>query len=206
MKEKDAITARHIIDALKVRSDDLIWVTELRLFSGTRRIDFWTLQPSYSKGWRATAYEIKVSRSDFKRDTEEKQDGAIQFSDRFWYVTPPGLLLPDDIPSFAGLQEWDGKTFKVIRKPPMRGKIEPTWELVCSILRCSSEIRRDVGLMRSQIAFYEQRTEAQQRGRKAREKLDWDRMIRRMTPKENSPQKAVINTEQSGHVPSQEVK
>lgn len=173
------ITAKHILDALKVRADDLIWVTELRLFSGGRRVDFWTLMPSYSNGWRATAYEIKVSRGDFKRDSAEKQDGALQFSDRFWYVTPPGLISPDEIPDFAGLQEWDGEKFKVIRKPPMRAKIEPTWELVCSILRCSSEMRRDVSLMRSQIAFYENRSEAQQTHRKTREQFDFERLIRR---------------------------
>lgn len=173
------ITARHILDALKVRNDDVIWVTELRLFSGARRIDFWTLMPSAANGWRATAYEIKVSRGDFKRDTPEKQEGAIQFSDRFWYVTPPGLIALDEIPDFAGLQEWDGTKFKVIRKPPMRVKREPSWELVCSILRCSSEMRRDVSLMRAQIAFYEQRQEAQQIHRRTREQYDFERLMRR---------------------------
>lgn len=173
------ITARHILDALKVRNDDVIWVTELRLFSGSRRIDFWTLMPSAANGWRATAYEIKVSRGDFRRDSAEKQEGAIQFSDRFWYVTPPGLISPDEIPDFAGLQEWDGTKFKVIRKPPMRVKRDPSWELVCSILRCSSEMRRDVSLMRSQIAFYEQRQEAQQTHRRTREQYDFERLMRR---------------------------
>lgn len=88
------LTAANILDALIARADDKIWAAELALLGGGRRIDFWTLEPAASAGYRATAYEIKVSLDDFQRDTEEKQAGAISYSDRFFYVTPPGMLMP----------------------------------------------------------------------------------------------------------------
>lgn len=64
MSEK--ITAATIVDRLIAISEDKIWATELALPPWReRRIDFWTLEPIGSKGFRASSYEIKVSRSDF---------------------------------------------------------------------------------------------------------------------------------------------
>lgn len=173
------MTADEILEALIVRADDFIWATELPLLAGRRRIDFWTLMPSYSNGYRATAYEIKISRADFKRDDDGKQEAALRFCDRFWYVTPQGMLKLEEIPTWAGLQEWTGDKFKVIKKPPQRTKSEPTWELVCSILRSAGDCRRDVGLMKAELAFHKQQIEGIQRRRKASEKLKWDKWVRR---------------------------
>jgi len=52
------------------------------------------------------AYEIKVSRSDFKADVEQfltKQKAALRNSNQFFYVVPNGLVTPDEIPELAGL-------------------------------------------------------------------------------------------------------
>lgn len=168
-----------ILDALIAISDDKIWATELALLSGGRRVDFWTLEPAQSKGFRASAYEIKISRSDFQRDNNEKQDGALRWSDRFWYVTPPGLLRRDEVPSWAGLQEWDGKGFSVIRKAPMRLKAEPDWEFVVSILRNAGDVRRDVGLMKAQIAFFQMTSERLRRRDRIRSTVEFERWKRR---------------------------
>src|SRR5688572_10827915 len=98
--------AAEILDFLVADCDDtMIWATELAMSTGARRCDFWTIAPWQSKGYLATAYEIKVSRADFKRDTYEKQREARLFSDRFYYVTPAGLLKTTDIPDWAGLIE-----------------------------------------------------------------------------------------------------
>lgn len=168
-----------ILEALVAVSDEKIWATELALLSGGRRVDFWTLEPAASKGFRTSAYEIKISRADYKRDTDEKQSGALRWSDRFWYVTPPGLLTRDELPSWAGLQEWDGKTFRVIRKAPMRTKEAPDWEFVASLLRNSGDCRRDVGLLKAQVAFF--MLDAEKNRRIDRQRNDWNmrRWIRR---------------------------
>lgn len=171
--------AAEILDALIALSDDKIWASELALLSGGRRVDFWTLEPAASRGFRATAYEIKISRTDFKRDSEDKQDGAIRWSDRFWYVTPPGLLKRDELPTWAGLQEWDGSKFSIIRKAPMRQKAEPGWDFIVSVLRNAGDIRRDVGLMKAQIAFYQATSEREKKRQRIQSKISMERWVRR---------------------------
>lgn len=173
-------TADEILSALIAVSEDRIWATELAVLSGGRRVDFWTLEVAASRKFRATAYEIKITRGDFQRDSAEKQDGALQWSDRFWYVTPPGLLQREEIPSWAGLQEWDGATFSVVRKAPMRQKAQPTWEFVVSLLRNAGDVRRDVGLLKAQVAFLQQAADSHRRQQKQRDQLALERWKKRM--------------------------
>jgi hypothetical protein len=100
------MNAAEILEAMIAECDPtMIWASELALSSGARRCDFWTLAPCQSKGYAATAYEIKVSRADYRRDTPEKQREARLFSDRFYYVTPPALIQPAEVPDWAGLIE-----------------------------------------------------------------------------------------------------
>ncbi len=150
-------------DILRVLAEtcdrSMIWASELALSSGARRCDFWTLAPCQSKGYAATAYEIKVSRADYRRDTPTKQREARLFSDRFYYATPPGLLKPDDVPDWAGLVEIfpDAERHarkKIVVQAPLRDKDAPSWELVVSLLRCSGTIERDSDVIREQRNAY----------------------------------------------------
>ena len=151
-----SITADHILDALVATSTDKIWATEVPFRGSTTRIDFWTLEPTRSAGFRATSYEIKVSRQDFKRDSEEKQAGALRYSDRFIYVTPPNLLTKADMPPWAGLLEWDGQTWRVVKRPPRLEKAdEPGWGLLVDILRNSGQCRRDIAILTLRIQMAE---------------------------------------------------
>jgi len=52
------------------------------------------------------ALEIKVTRADFKRDTEEKRRAWMAHADRFAYVTPAGLITKDELPAGCGLIEY----------------------------------------------------------------------------------------------------
>ncbi|HEY1630813.1 MAG TPA: hypothetical protein VGF56_05825 [Rhizomicrobium sp.] len=183
------LSADNILDALIATSDDKIWATELTLFSGKRRIDFWTLEPIGSAHFRACAYEIKVSRSDFLRDGDDKQAGALQWSDRFWYVTPPGLVQLSELPDYAGLQEWDGERFAVKRRAPMRQKAPPDWEFIVSLLRNSGDCRRDVGLLKAQLSYFQFEAERSRERTRLRNKAFMDRFARRMgtTPVNGGP-------------------
>lgn len=186
----EAMTAEDILTALKAASDDKIWATELALFGTSRRIDFWTLAPTASQHFRACAHEIKISRADYRRDNEDKQAGALQFSDRFWYVTPPGLLSPDELPAWAGLQEWDGRHFAVRRKAPRRQRAEPTWEFIVSLMRNCGESRRDVGLLKSENAFLKYRLdyfEKAERRRSEQAMARWAQIAARQTPSPEPP-------------------
>jgi len=151
-----SITADHILDALVAANSEKIWATEVPFRGSTTRIDFWTLETAASAGFRATSYEIKVSRQDYKRDTEEKQAGALRHSDRFFYVTPPGLLKKADIPEWGGLMEWSGETWRVIKRAPKLAKAEePGWGLIVDIIRNSGQCRRDVALLTMRIQMAE---------------------------------------------------
>jgi hypothetical protein len=148
MYRNDTITAAEIAEALKHgRHKKDLTFEELRLSSGfalQSRVDLWALNVAPSAGNAADAYEIKVSRSDFRRDSHKKQRGARLFSDRFWYVAPVGVIPHEDVPDWAGLIEceWyaNGKHKPYLRlreviSAPKRDKDGPTWGLVVSLLR-----------------------------------------------------------------------
>lgn len=145
------MTSEEILDILVAECDDsMIWASELNFSTGARRCDFWTMAPHHSKGYLATAYEIKVSRADFKRETHAKQREARLFSDRFYYVTPKGLLKHEEIPDWAGLVEIVEGKRKTVVQAPLRDKDAPSWELVVSLLRNSGQVRRDADLIRKE--------------------------------------------------------
>jgi len=144
-----------ILEALKQRHRNEIWCLELAMSSGARRCDFWVLHPHASKGYRAVAYEVKVSRSDYKRETPQKQRDARLFSDEFYYVTPPGLLKPEEIPDWAGLIEISEDNWRYISRAPRRDKDAPSWDLVVSIMRNSGDTRRDTDLLRQRVKSLE---------------------------------------------------
>lgn len=54
-----------------------------------------------------TAVEIKVTRADFRRDTDEKRRAWRAICHRFIYLTPRGLVTLDEVPEGCGLIEFD---------------------------------------------------------------------------------------------------
>ncbi len=129
---------------------DLIYIEELQFGSGVNRCDFFTLHPHPSKGYETIVYEIKVSKQDFKNDTERKQRNARLYADYFYYVTPSNLIKAEKIPLWAGLIEYDLNKLlkKKIINAPYHSKARPSWELVVSIIRNSKDVQRDTRLLR----------------------------------------------------------
>lgn len=76
-----------------------------------RRIDFLLMRISRSSKplHERIALEVKVSRADFKRDTDEKRAAWFAVADRFAYVTPIGMITPDELPAGCGLLEYNPK-------------------------------------------------------------------------------------------------
>jgi hypothetical protein len=175
-----AITAADIVNALLAWASDKICATELSFSEHGTRADFWTVETIRSKSFRTTAYEIKVSRQDFKNDTNEKQAAALLYSDRFFYVTPPELISKNEVPEWAGLIEWDGTIFSVKKKPPKREKQEPTWQLVIDILRSSTRCRRDTNLFTSEIAMLRNFIRMKDKQLEVSESYSRDKWMRRM--------------------------
>lgn len=177
------MTADDILDALIAISHDKIWAVELPFRGSSTRIDFWTLATVRSKAFRTIAYEIKISRADFRRDNEKKQRGALHYSDRFFYVTPPSLVTRDEVPEWAGLMEWHGvypePGFKVVKKAPMHTKSEPDWGVIVDIIRNSGQCRRDISLIMSQLNHFKGQCEHAIRTRNIRVDRDGQKFMKR---------------------------
>lgn len=88
--------------------------TEAPTHPHSRRIDGLLLL-----GEQRTAIEVKVSRSDFRNETNEKTRAWKRHSHRFVYLTPPGLLRPAEVGD-AGLWESDGRRVEVVKKAVLR--------------------------------------------------------------------------------------
>lgn len=54
-----------------------------------------------------TAVEIKISRADFRRDTDVKRRAWRAVTNRFIYLVPRGLVAPDEVADGCGLWEYD---------------------------------------------------------------------------------------------------
>jgi hypothetical protein len=173
------MSAEEIISALIAISGAKLWAREVSFSKHGRRADFWTIEPTASQKFRATAYEVKVTRADYLQDTHDKQKPALLYSDRFFYVTPPGLVQRQELPSWAGLLEWDGKTFSVKKKAPKREKIEPDWQLFIDVMRTSGRCRRDSDLMVQEIGFLRHRLRELSERAERRDEMDTAKMLRR---------------------------
>jgi hypothetical protein len=78
----------------------------LRVDDNERIIDAFAVRCWASgKGFERHAFEVKVSRSDFRNETPEKRAPAEVSAHRCAYVVPAGLLKPEEIPPGWGLVE-----------------------------------------------------------------------------------------------------
>ena len=131
------------------RHRNIAWkcIREMRLGSGygfhERRIDLWCLDCSPTRGNIAVAYEVKMTRQDFRNDVKSpaKQRGARLYSNEFYYATPKGLIDPQEVPEWAGLMEVEIATSEPLVNTsirvaaPFREKMRPSWPFVMSLLR-----------------------------------------------------------------------
>jgi hypothetical protein len=138
-------TANRLLALILKRYQDKKWIVlpELRIGSGfgsasEQRIDCWVMSAYPSEHMVKLAFEIKVSRSDFLNELKKpmKRRWALRYSHYFYFVTPPGLLKPTELPLEAGLMEPDARGgLAVITEAPQRDAFPPSWLLVASIAR-----------------------------------------------------------------------
>lgn len=89
------------------------------------------------------AYEVKVSRGDFKNDVEQfssKQSIAVRNSTQFYYACPNGLIQPSEVPDVSGLMWVDAGGAKVKKVAPVRelkdGSLDVTF--IMALLRAAA--------------------------------------------------------------------
>lgn len=101
MTERDI---QHSLYRFCNRRGDKVFAPNFRLLWETDFI-------SVTRDFKVCDYEIKVTRSDFKHDAVKtvKHDAYKTRAprpfvpNRFYYVTPEGLVQPDEVPDYAGL-------------------------------------------------------------------------------------------------------
>ena len=75
---------------------------------------------AWQKHWEKPAgicYEVKISVSDFKQDiARRKWESYIPYCNYFSFVTPNGLIQPEDVPDIAGLMWVNSKGTGLITK------------------------------------------------------------------------------------------
>lgn len=103
---------------------DFICIPECKIGSSWsngkhRIIDLWCMAKSWALP-RTIAFEIKVSRNDFLRDI--KWQDYLAYCTEFYFVAPPNIIAPDELPPEAGLMI-TSKNCKMLvtkKKAPMR--------------------------------------------------------------------------------------
>lgn len=120
------INSQAILNLLKARHSGDVFIPECKdgATLGRRdllKLDAWVLCRSYSP-LRTIGYEIKVSRSDFERDT--KWEKYLQLCHEFYFVCPGGLIRNHDLPGRVGLV-WASKDSLYTKRRAERIEPEP---------------------------------------------------------------------------------
>lgn len=113
------MTAGFVIQALQKRyprGTQWVFLTEVAFGTGSSRgsdnhIDAMAFNCWPSMGLHRLAFEVKVSREDFKKELRdpEKRKNAVECSNQFYFAAPQGLIHASDLPPEAGLVEIDEK-------------------------------------------------------------------------------------------------
>lgn len=101
-----------------------------------------------SRGLELHGVEIKVSRSDWRREAADpgKAEAIAAFCDRWWVFTGPGVIQDtSELPPMWGAREYDGKTWRTIKEA------ERTDAKVCDRTFLAALLRRADGESRWQI-------------------------------------------------------
>lgn len=123
-----------------------VLIAEPQSPAGQRRCDLLRVGMWQSRGTGIDVHEIKVSRSDWLRelDSPAKAEAWWPYCSRFWITTPPGIVIPGELPQGWGLMELpsSGRRFKV-KVPAASKKPELTVGLLIELLRRSDNARLD---------------------------------------------------------------
>lgn len=146
---------QRILDELRARygskskPEQWVFFEELRVGTGygagaEQRIDAWAMNLYPSKQLARIAFEVKISRSDFLREMTQpqKRRAAMFVANQFYFVTPPGLIKPSELPMEAGLIEV-GNYPQTVVEAPWRDDVLPSWSFIAAICRRVYREERD---------------------------------------------------------------
>lgn len=145
--------ARAIMEALQrhyrkpgTARDGEILIPEVAAPGSSRRADLVRVGMWASRGTGIDVHEIKTSRGDWLRELDDpaKAEAWWPYCNRFWLVTPPGLVPPTELPEGWGLMEAPPagrRRFKVAVQAATRTDISLTVPLLVQLLRRADNLR-----------------------------------------------------------------
>ena len=95
-----------------------------------------------SRGLELHGVEIKVSRSDYRREAADptKAETIAAFCDRWWLHVAPNVITDlSDVPPAWGVREWDGRIWRTIREAEKTEAKPPNRAFLASLLRRNDE-------------------------------------------------------------------
>ncbi len=119
------------------------------------RLDLWVMARSYTNA-RFIGYEIKVSRQDFLRDIKWAE--YLKYCTEFYFVTPPDIIDPAEVPEQAGLliTSKNCKRLMTKKKAPVRDVEIPT-SLLIYILMSRARIVGDMFQTRPKTEIWKEK-------------------------------------------------
>lgn len=124
----------------------LMWEVGNATGSGARRFADAVIMSLWpSRGLELHGVEIKVSRSDWKREAADptKAEAVARYCDRWWVHTAPGVV--DDLsalPPLWGLREFDGKAWRTVREAEKSAAEPVDRQFLAALLRRADETMR----------------------------------------------------------------
>ncbi len=155
------MTSSDICAVLRERYKQPEWSLFFEVANGTgantkRHADALAMNMYPSRGLSILGFEIKVSRSDLKRelDNPNKAEEIAQFCDEWWLVVPKGLIRADDnIPIPWGVIECDGGNLKVTKKAQALEPKPVTKSFMAAVLRSAGKVDEATILEAKQQAY-----------------------------------------------------
>lgn len=135
-----------------------------------------------SRGLELHGVEIKVSRSDWRREAADpsKAEAIARYCDRWWVHTPPGIVDDlSDLPPAWGLREWDGKRWNTLKEAEKTEAAPIQRHFLAAMLRRADQSMRalmDEAMREAREAQY---AEVEKQRQRLREEVD--RAVERRT-------------------------
>lgn len=140
------IRADEIKEVLRKKHQGETFLTEVKTGptlvqgkSDLQKLDALAIKPSWSNPC-FTAYEVKVSRSDFLRD--DKWTNYLNYCHKFYWACPSGLIKPEEVAERCGLVWVNDDGGWSVRKAAVFRKIEIPWEMLYYIILYKTDEER----------------------------------------------------------------
>lgn len=135
------MNAEQVVQLLADRHFNDVFVRECKngpsQMTSHARLDGWAMAKSWANP-RMVGYEVKVARGDFLQDT--KWPAYLPLCNELYFVCPPKLIQPGEVPEAAGLI-WAGARLLTKKRAPYR-EIPPPVDLLKYVLMSRAEISR----------------------------------------------------------------